>query len=196
MRLERVTGHAEFPIPLDHERVRTGWEMWLDPGEELAAHQHRDNEEIFLIFSGQGQMTVAQQRALVTPGQFIFVPQGINHSLANDGADRLHAFSVELAGVAVAQEGQEKSSVGDIDEIVGGLPASLDEAQSIQHIVKLFDVGGKLSEQIEAAFGLDNRDGMNALEQVEKKIMRAVLEITRRYNTGNDSSKIFGHKRI
>ena len=196
MRLERVSGHAEFSIPVDHDRVRTCWEMWLDPGEELAAHQHRDNDEIFLIFSGQGQMTVAQQRALVTAGQFIFVPQGINHSLANDSTDKLHAFSVEIAGSIVTPEGQEKSSVGEIDDIMGGLPASMDEAQSIQHIVKLFDVGGKLSEQIEAAFGLDNRDGMNALEQVEKKIMRAVLEITRRYNTGNDSSKIFGHKRI
>ena len=196
MKLERVTGHEDFPLPAEHDRVRAGWEMWLDPGEELSSHEHRESEEIFFILAGSGVMTVGTQDSVVEAGSLVFVPQGAAHSLANNGEDCLHAYSVELQGETMPEVDAEKSSVQDIDTIITDLPASLDEAQSIQCIVKLFDVGGKLSEQIESAFGLDNRDGMNALEQIERKIMRAVLEITRRYNTGSDSSKIFGHKRI
>ena len=57
----------------------------------------------------------------------------------------------------------------------------MNEAAAIQKIVELFDVGGRLSEQIEQALGLDNDDGVGALSTIERKIMKAVVEIAERY---------------
>ena len=64
------------------------------------------------------------------------------------------------------------------------MPRILDRVTAIQQIVALFDIGGKLSEQIEQAFGLDNEEGVEALSKVEQRIMDTVVEITRRYKLG------------
>jgi len=68
-----------------------------------------------------------------------------------------------------------------IDEIVESLPASLSEAEAIQTVVRLFDIGGRLTEQIEEALGLDNEEGVHALERIEKKLMGAIVTIADRY---------------
>jgi hypothetical protein len=65
------------------------------------------------------------------------------------------------------------------------LPEELSEAEAIQTIVRLFDIGGHLSEQIEEALGLDNEVGVNALTQIEKKLMEAIVSIADLYRGGS-----------
>ena len=61
----------------------------LDPeGGQVPWHQH-DQEEVYLILGGQGEMCVNDERVTVSSGQAIFVPPGAFHQLTNTGQDEL-----------------------------------------------------------------------------------------------------------
>ena len=113
-----------------------------------------------------------------------------SHMIANRSDRVLRAITVESRfdlGDGEAEAQAPRESAATIDRIVEELPGDVDEAVAIQKIVELFDVGGRLSDQIEKALGLDNDDGVGALATIEKKIMKAVLEITTRYRKGENS---------
>ncbi len=82
-----------------------------------------------------------------------------------------------------------RETIGHLDTLIGEMPAEVDQVTAIKQIVALFDIGGRLSEQIEEAFGLDNDEGVQALSKIERKIMDAVVEITRRYERKHRGGK-------
>jgi len=141
---------------------------------------------------------VAEVERRVRPGQVILVPPRTDHLIANPSDDLLRVISVESrldlgepeggelstegVGAVVRAEAEAARSAQTIDALLGELPTHVDEAIAIRTIVALFDIGGNLSEEIETRLGLDNERGVDALSQIEKKIMRAVVEITSRYS--------------
>lgn len=194
MKMRRLPSHPAFKLE-GSRFFRSFWELELTPGEETDAHQHKDSEEVLYIVSGEAIITIAADERPVQPGEVVLVPPRTDHIIANRSGQLLQALQVEsrlpAPGEAPAVEVEPvvpdeaaRKTVQTIEQLISGLPKDVDEAVAIRTIVELFDIGGGLTERIEKALGLDNQDGMNALGQVEQRIMQAVVEITARYRSG------------
>jgi mannose-6-phosphate isomerase-like protein (cupin superfamily) len=178
-----MPSHPEFRLEGRSRHFQSFWELELTPGEETSPHSHFESEEIIYLLDGEGFVRVARSERSVTPGEVVLVPPRVDHVIANRSDRVLRAITVEsLFDLGSGQEEEApRESAASIDRILEDLPGDVNEALAIQKIVQLFDVGGRLSEQIEKALGLDNDDGVGALSTIEKKIMLAVVEITKRY---------------
>jgi glyoxylate utilization-related uncharacterized protein len=189
MKIRRMPSHPVFPLEGHSRHFQSFWELELTPGEETSPHCHFESEEIIYLLDGEGAITVARTEKHVTPGEVVLVPPRVSHVIANRSSRLLRAITVEsrfdLGEPPNATEATSETPA-TIDRLMRDLPVDVDEALAIQKIVELFDVGGKLSEQIEKQYGLDNESGVDALSSIEKKIMRAVVEITSRYRTGRE----------
>ncbi len=72
-------------------------------------------------------------------------------------------------------------AISALEQTILDMPERMDRVAAIQKIVVLFDMAGQLSERIEQTFGLDNERGVRALSSIERRVMDAVVEISRRY---------------
>ncbi len=193
MKMRRLPSHPAFKLE-GSRFFRSFWELELTPGEETDTHQHSDSEEVLYIVSGEAIITVAADERPVQPGEVVLVPPRTDHFIANRSGQLLQALQVESRLPTPAAPGEvvepivpeeaARKTVQTIEQLISGLPKDVDEAVAIRTIVELFDIGGGLTERIEKALGLDNQDGVNALGQVEQRIMQAVVEITARYRNG------------
>jgi len=64
---------------------------WVEgaPGSEQALHAHPDNEQIYVIVSGEGLMTCGDEQRAVGARTLIFVPPGTRHAIRNTGSEPL-----------------------------------------------------------------------------------------------------------
>jgi mannose-6-phosphate isomerase-like protein (cupin superfamily) len=56
------------------------------PGGSVPIHEH-DEEEVYIILSGIGKMTVGDEIRSVKKGDAVYIPPGYIHSLKNIGAE-------------------------------------------------------------------------------------------------------------
>lgn len=178
------------------------WEVELERGEATQPHQHARLEEIYCCLEGEGQIYVAERAHALRRGHAFLVPRSTDHWLENPGSSLLRCLAVESLSPKPEESSAGAPLVGNLPEglqlleqQIGAMPKQLNEAEAIQKIVQLFDTAGHLSERIESALGLDNDDGFSALKRVEKRIMDAVVEITRRYQRGLDLGGFGGRLR-
>lgn len=201
--MRRMPSHPVFKLEGRSRHFQSFWELELTPGEETVPHQHYESEEVIYLVAGQGQVRIAETERRVIPGEVVLVPPRTDHVIANRSELVLRAITVEsrldltqqevgqLTAELCAAPGEIRAveesqrALRSIEEVVGELPGEVDEALAIRTIVELFDIGGKLAEQIEGALGLDNQTGVDALTRVERQIMKAVVEITVRYHRGD-----------
>src|SRR2546430_107712 len=62
----------------------------LPPGTSIGDHRHdADEEEFYLVLSGQGVMRLEEQTFRVSAGDLVRNPPAGLHGLANDGAEPL-----------------------------------------------------------------------------------------------------------
>ncbi|MGE0710514.1 MAG: cupin domain-containing protein [Planctomycetota bacterium] len=196
MKLRRMRSHPDFKLEGRSLHFQSFWELELTPGEATSPHQHYESEELIYMLDGEGTVTIASLERPLTPGEIALVPPRTDHVISNLGRTVVKAITVESRfdlGVEPGAEGEvcptkledaereARRTVATIEGLVEALPRYVDEASAIQSIVSLFDIGGNLSEKIEAELGLDNAAGLEALGQVERRIMGAVLEICTRY---------------
>jgi len=191
MEIRKLTDHPQFPIAGHSRLVRQCWKFYLKKGENTPSNLNTQGEEIHVILAGEGKMTVGERSSEIREGEIIFVPPRIPHVIQNPECPLLHGITIESDWELPAMEAPEASkglgkvavreTSRTIDDIVENLPEALSEAEAIQTVVRLFDIGGRLSEQIEEALGLDNEDGVDALERIEKKLMAAIVTIADRY---------------
>jgi Mannose-6-phosphate isomerase len=74
---------------------RMAAQMTLPPGGSIGFHLHPDDEEIYVILSGQGLYTDADgQASPVGPGDLTLTRSGEGHGLANSGLEPLVFFAV------------------------------------------------------------------------------------------------------
>jgi mannose-6-phosphate isomerase-like protein (cupin superfamily) len=184
MRIQRLSSLPDFKI--EQSRHFGGvWEVELDAGEQTQPHQHEDLEEIYCFVEGTGEIVIGQRKCPVARGGVVHIPRLTRHWVENTSDRLLRCLAIESLATKLAEEATAKpparETVGSLEKMIHDLPKQMDQAAAIQQIVGLFDVAGRLSEQIEEAFGLDNEEGIAALTRIEKKIMDAVVEITRRY---------------
>jgi mannose-6-phosphate isomerase-like protein (cupin superfamily) len=90
---------------------------WLEvpSGIDQELHSHEEAEQVYIVVSGRGTMTVAGDRQEVAQGDLVLVPPATDHSIENSNAEDLCCVSVQSppvtasevfgrSGVAVASE--------------------------------------------------------------------------------------------
>lgn len=56
----------------------------LDPGGQVPWH-NQDQEEVYFIVEGTGEMCLGEERCEVSSGQCVYIPTGVFHQLTNTG---------------------------------------------------------------------------------------------------------------
>ena len=94
---------------------------WLEvpEGIDQELHSHEEAEQVYIVVSGRGTMTVAGDKQEVGEGDLVLVPPATDHSIANSNSDDLCCVSVQSppvtssevfgrSGVGVASEYDEE----------------------------------------------------------------------------------------
>ena len=84
----------------DGHLVRYIHDDLLPPGVTIGEHEHKGNEEYYLILSGQGVMTLDGEPHEVGPGDVAAVFPGGSHGLANTGDEVMRILVVCAAAPA------------------------------------------------------------------------------------------------
>jgi mannose-6-phosphate isomerase-like protein (cupin superfamily) len=209
--IKRLAHHHDFLPAGHTSRIGSVWVVELEAGEATDPRLHDDLEEIYCMVEGEGEIVVAESKRPVRAGEVVHVPALTRHWLQNPFPRKLRCITVESvadeapadtqpgpaadadtgpqpqeraaesAGVSEADATALADSVGALEQVILDMPDTMDRVAAIQKIVSLFDIAGQLSERIEQAFGLDNERGVNALTRIERRVMDAVVEVTRRY---------------
>lgn len=75
----------------------------LPPGASEGVHRHGPGEEsgsfdeFYYVIAGSGEMSIDKQRLPVTAGDYVFVPNGVPHGIANTSDS--HALKVHLTAL-------------------------------------------------------------------------------------------------
>ncbi|WP_166240684.1 cupin domain-containing protein [Paenibacillus turpanensis] len=69
--------------------------MALPPGTSIGYHQHGNNEEVYVILEGTGQMTVNDAPRDVKPGDVLLNKPGWSHGLVNTSEAELRILVYE-----------------------------------------------------------------------------------------------------
>jgi mannose-6-phosphate isomerase-like protein (cupin superfamily) len=114
-RTQNLVGGAS---PIQAKSFCMGY-VTLEPQGGQVPWHNQEQEEVYFILSGTGEMCLASQRQTVTGGQAVFIPPGEFHQITNTGDEPL--VMVYCYGPA-----------GDVahwkQELEGTLPRSGDEA--------------------------------------------------------------------
>ncbi|MDQ3625286.1 MAG: cupin domain-containing protein [Verrucomicrobiota bacterium] len=59
--------------------------VMLDPnGGQVPWHNH-EQEEVYLVLEGRGEMCLGEEKGILTGGQAVYIPPGVFHQLTNVG---------------------------------------------------------------------------------------------------------------
>lgn len=88
---EQLARYNELPltnVPLFAEEDFSGCLLGFLPGQELPAHQHDHEHEVFDVLQGYGTIYLDGEAIELGPGCVIFVPAGVKHGFKNTSGDR------------------------------------------------------------------------------------------------------------
>jgi len=90
---------------------------WLEvpEGIDQELHSHEEAEQVYIVVSGSGTMTVAGDTQPVAQGDLVLVPPATDHSIANSGSTDLCCVSVQSPPVT-SSEVFGRSGVGVASE--------------------------------------------------------------------------------
>ena len=74
----RVFDATDFDTPLKFINY-----VEIEPGSSIGVHRHGENEEVYVVLSGSGVMTVNDERQAVKTGDIILNKPGWQHGLEN-----------------------------------------------------------------------------------------------------------------
>ena len=75
-------------------RTRLCAEMILPPGASIGAHEHVNEDEIYIVQRGQGKMTDGAKEIDIATGDAILTGGGSSHSIKNTGTEELVVTAV------------------------------------------------------------------------------------------------------
>jgi len=64
------------------------------PMSHVEPHRHKVQEQIYHVIEGEGLMELDAKKAVVRPGDFVFIPPGVEHAVHNTGCGDLTFFVV------------------------------------------------------------------------------------------------------
>jgi len=68
--------------------------MTLQPGEEIGAEIHLENDQFFRFEAGNGKCLIDDQEYVVSDGTAIIVPAGARHNVINTGSEPLKMYTI------------------------------------------------------------------------------------------------------
>ena len=71
--------------PIQSGHFALGWVV-LDPGGGQVPWHNQEQEEIYLIVDGSGEICLGDERRDIAAGQCVSIPPGVFHQLTNTGA--------------------------------------------------------------------------------------------------------------
>jgi mannose-6-phosphate isomerase-like protein (cupin superfamily) len=74
--------------PIQAEHFSMGY-VTLEPHGGQVPWHNQDQEEIYFITAGSGEMCLGDERRHVAAGQVVFIPPGVYHQLTNTGGEIL-----------------------------------------------------------------------------------------------------------
>src|SRR5881392_2252811 len=66
----------------------------IQPGRELEAHVHREEDDSFYILEGEMTFVVDDETVLAPPGTFVLIPPGVEHGFRNDGTTPVRMLNI------------------------------------------------------------------------------------------------------
>jgi len=75
--------------------IRFMHETTLPPHTSVGLHEHSDNEELYFVIEGKGQMTVDGETAVMEPGDVCLTKSGSSHTFKNIGETDLKIVVLE-----------------------------------------------------------------------------------------------------
>jgi mannose-6-phosphate isomerase-like protein (cupin superfamily) len=76
-------------------------EVYVSPGETIAAHQHEDMEEVFYFLEGEGVMQIGPGKVRVRPGDRVIIPMQTMHALTGSTSMKFVCFGVKAVSQAI-----------------------------------------------------------------------------------------------
>lgn len=74
--------------PISCENFSLGY-VELEPNGGQVPWHNQEQEEVYVVVEGAGEMCLGSERTHVVAGQTVFIPPGVYHQLTNTGAERL-----------------------------------------------------------------------------------------------------------
>ena len=68
--------------------------LTLPPGASIGTHQHLQEDELFVIVKGRGELDDGTSKTVVTAGDAILTGKGESHAIANAGDTDLEIIAV------------------------------------------------------------------------------------------------------
>lgn len=89
--------HQKFPVPLDRDQVTQDWrrrgyscDLFTDPpGREWKDFVHTTNE-LVTVMEGALKLTIGREEIIAEPGDEVFIPKGVCHSVKNVSSSTTH----------------------------------------------------------------------------------------------------------
>lgn len=69
----------------------------VPPGNSIGYHEHQENEEVYVVLRGYGEMRVGIVEANVEPGDVIVNPSCSYHGLRNGGTEDIHLLVFQVS---------------------------------------------------------------------------------------------------
>jgi len=66
--------------------------FFVRPGTRGHADKHEGQEELYYIFGGRGMVMIDEEEHRIEAGDVVFIPDGAEHYLVNDGSEPLGLF--------------------------------------------------------------------------------------------------------
>jgi mannose-6-phosphate isomerase-like protein (cupin superfamily) len=101
----RTLKHLVAPWTLGSSNLWVGLSE-IDVGSSSNRHAH-DNEEVFFVLAGRGDVEIGDDRAAIEPGSAVLVPSGSPHRLVNTGDELLRVLC--CAGPAFEAEAFDRA---------------------------------------------------------------------------------------
>jgi mannose-6-phosphate isomerase-like protein (cupin superfamily) len=90
--LYEIWGKSDFLVNCDFIDRQV-----IPPNSTVGYHKHGNNEEMYIILSGNGTMTIANQQVKVKKGDMIKNPPYGEHGLVNDSNSELDLLIIQMS---------------------------------------------------------------------------------------------------
>jgi len=103
----------------------------LEPKGGQVPWHNQEQEEVYMVLQGRGEVCVGAERQEVSAGQAIYLPPTVFHQLTNTGDEPLHMMYIYCPGGDVAHWRQElartlpKAGVGATPPLPAGAQAQI-----------------------------------------------------------------------
>ena len=68
----------------------------VPPHSTIGFHQHGNNEEMYIVLEGQGEMRIEEKEYLVKKGDMILNPAGGKHGLVNNSQANIDLLVIQV----------------------------------------------------------------------------------------------------